>query len=181
MTPTRLGDKLPYYRFRGLDTCKYLKKDITEVLYEVTKSIILDFPGTEPFIFGNACARTGRCPGNDSHVTMSEVDGDYPTNSGLGTQYGRWTPETHESIWDGDTLLEDKINWRALHQFWIRLKSYCVDDKGKYQFITNDKIFELVARNVSAQERAYLNRIMTLDYDNKRNHRTHGHYKICLK
>jgi len=160
------------------------------VLDQVISSVIDDIPGTHPFIIGNACQKTGFCPGNDTHRNLEVVDFDYPTVSGLATQYG-WE-QGEEKIWlnddpDNMVLDEGKINWEALWQFLVRLKSYCVSlpngmmDRQKSQFIIHEKFMGLFEKKLSRPDWIELNGIVTLDAKRNKNHDKHMHLQINLK
>jgi hypothetical protein len=141
-----------------------------------------DLPGTKKFIVGPCCPLSGKCPGNDAHFTHTEVDFDYPTYSGLGTQYGQQI----ELIWlkdDPDNMMLDnsKIAWKALWQFIIRLKSHCTDDRRKYQIVIHEEIKDLIDSHLLWKEKAEFNAIVTPDTKRNFNHHTHMHLKIGLK
>jgi hypothetical protein len=130
---------------------------------------------------GNACPISGKCPGNESHCTQSEVDFDYQTYSGIGTQYGGW-----ESIWLDNNpevmrLDESKLNWKALWFFITRLKRLCTDSQQETQIIVHERIFDLIGKNISQNDKQILNGIVTQDSGVNANHHTHMHLKIRLK
>lgn len=159
----------------------WLSEDILGVLDSVCASVIQDVPGTKKFLFGNACALNGICPGNPSHKDLRCIDPDYPTYSGIGTQYGGW-----ERIWldnnsDNMILDESKINWKAIWQFLIRLKAYCIPGRVDCQFIIHEKIMDLIQKNISYQDFITLNGIVSTDTGKTFNHHNHMHLCINLK
>jgi len=169
------------FKYVGSQNCSYLKSNIIAALDSVIASVIKDVPGTKPFLMGNAGALTGACPENDSHCTQSEVDFDYPTYSGIGTQYGGW-----ERIWldnspDTMTLDESKVNWKAIWQFIVRLKRLCTVPQHETQIIIHEKIFALIVKNITHNDMTLLNGIVTQDMGLHLNHHTHMHLKIRLK
>jgi len=169
------------FKYVGSQNCSYLKSNIIAALDSVIASVIKDVPGTKPFVMGNACPITGACPDNGSHCTQSEVDFDYPTYSGVGTQYGGW-----ERIWlDNDPekmhLDESKVNWKAIWQFIIRLKRLCTVPQHETQIIIHEKIFALIVKNITHNDMTLLNGIVTQDMGLHLNHHTHMHLKIRLK
>lgn len=169
------------FKFVGSQNCSYIKSNILSALNSVCESVIRDVPGTKPFLFGNACPITGACPENSSHCTHSEIDIDYPTYSGKGTQYGGM-----ERIWlnnDPNNMLldESKVNWKALYQFIIRLKHLCTVPQHETQIIVHEKIIAVISSKLSYNDSVVLNGIVTQDIGVHLNHHTHMHLKLTLK
>ena len=172
----------PWYSCVHKGSCRYLKADVIEVLNKVFAALFQDYPDTKPFFMGPACPLTGYCPGNTSHRTHQEVDFDYPTYSGLGTQYAK----NVENIWirsDPENMIldESKVNGHILWQFLVRLKSYCSDDKRLYQFVVHQKVINQILDNISSRDQIEFNRIVTPDVKRNNIHYKHFHLKIVLK
>jgi hypothetical protein len=170
----------------GKAECSFLKADLAEKLDLVIRSIIIDRPSTKPIRIGDASSRriNSPCDGHPTHRQLTEVDLDYPTYSGKGTQYGKWTDKSHERIWlednsKGEMVLdESKIDWWATWQILVRLSDLCGTDRQVIQFIVHEKIFDLVIKHVTAVERLFLLKILNIDVNTNYNHHTHMHLKL---
>ena len=169
----------------GSTECSFLKAYLAERLEHVVRSIIVDRPATKPFKIGDASSRyiNTACPGHPTHNKLTEVDVDYPTYSGKGTQYGPYTDGSHEGIWlDNDPnnmiLDESKVNWWAIWQLIIRLHALYNGERQHVQYIIHEKIYDLIIKNISREEGQYFYTIVNTDQKRDYNHDTHIHLKL---
>ena len=182
-----LGDDcLPFYRYKGKAECSFLYGDLAEVLVYTMQSLYIDNPSKPPLVMGDASSRQLRvsCPGHPTHKNLTEVDFDYPTYSGKGTQYDRGNIEY---IWGvgGDFILqEDLIDWWMMWQFLVILDKNlkeCLDGIPKMkQFIIHEKIFELIDKNIPYKDGRHLYSIVSLDTERNYNHHTHMHLNLRM-
>ena len=175
--PVRLGDTANY-RHMGNEIYCWVREDVLWVVDYVTGSLVAE--GSKPFHIGNGCPKSGACPGNTAHKTLQELDFDIPTYSGRPST--PWKGAQYENIWLEPWILdESKVDWWTTWQFLIRLKEFCSDDRREYQFILHEKVFALIAKNISNKERDCFYSIVTQDTANNFNHHLHIHCKIGVK
>ena len=169
----------------GNSECSFLKAYLVEKLEYVMMSIIIDRPSIKPFRMGDASSRyiNVPCPGHPTHNKLVEIDFDYPTISGKGTQYGQYTDGSHESIWiDNDPknmiLDESKVDWWATWQIIIRLQALYNGKRQHVQYIIHEKIYDLILKNISRDEGQYFYTVVNIDQMRNYNHDTHMHLKL---
>jgi len=162
----------------GNDVCCWTKEKVLWVVDQVIGSLVRE--GSKPFYVGNGCPITGRCPSNQAHGNLEEIDFDYPTYSGLPTT--PWSKERRERIWIEPWVLDEpKIDWRTIWRFLTRLQEFCSYDGRVRQFIIHEKVFDLICKNISRNERASFYSIVTQDTGHNENHHLHMHLKIGLR
>jgi len=183
-TPTCIGDdNLPFSRYMGSVECSFLKAYLAERLEYVMRSIIIDRPSTKPFKIGDASSRYigYACPGHPTHKALTEVDFDYPTYSGKGTQYGKYIEGSHEGIWLNESpmlLDESKINWWATWQLIDRLYRYHKGERHYIQFIIHEKVYDLISKNLTWEQQRDFYPMVLQDTEKRYNHHTHIHFKL---
>ncbi len=166
------------FRFAGSIQCLHLHQKYIDVLEKVSLSISRDNPLSKQLIMGDACPVSGNCPGHPTHGNLTEIDIDYPTYSGKGTQYGAPT----EDIWINTDPLnmildESKVDWWTTWQLIIRVKSELPDIQT--QIILHKKVFDLIGKNISVDELNELRVMTNQDEGIQFNHPWHMHFRMA--